>query len=209
MYAKWLFKAIVSLGRHPLMRINAIGNFAPRNGSAGRLSEFVPASGEFYSAEGTAFRHGSRLKCTLLTYGDADRQPLLLLTDLPPEGADPLWYGMRFWIERRFKILKSAAMQLERSRMRAPDRFERMLLPAAVALIYEIGAACSYEDEAEPDYNLPKSQRQRASGTAGRRHCLATLGAALLRPMLAAGRKLATIKLTPEPSLKHGFFSSA
>jgi hypothetical protein len=45
-----------------------------------------------------------RLDCTLLAYWRTGcEEPWLLVTALPPAEADPLWYGMRMWIEHGFK----------------------------------------------------------------------------------------------------------
>ena len=208
LYAKWLFTEITSLGWHPFLRINPIGNFTPNHMSEGPMCGFIPVVGDYFSTQGTAFRGKCKLECTILIYNDGARQPFIVLTDLPPQKSNPLWYGMRFWIERQFKTLKSAAMQLERSRIQAPDRFERILLPAAVALIYEIAAACAQEDAGNPDYNIPPSQRQRMSGTMSRRHSLPKMGAAILKPMLIAGTKLTMFILSPEPNLKYGIYNS-
>jgi len=133
----------------------------------------------------------------LLAFRDDKREPLLILTDLSPEGADPGWYLMRFWIERQFKILKSAAMQLERSRMRATDRFERILLPATIAMIYNISAGNECESQQPPDYNLAMCQRVRPNGVPGRRNSLVRVGAIIVRLRLISNQPAPNLQMPP------------
>ena len=96
LYARWLFRRLVRLGWHPLLRVNLRGTFRP----AGQarfvpFATLVPRVGARWSGRGTAFA-SCRLECTLLaTWEPGYADPWLLLTDLPPEAADARWYGLR------------------------------------------------------------------------------------------------------------------
>jgi hypothetical protein len=58
------------------------------------------------------------------------------VTDLDPDQAEGLWYGMRSWIEGGFKLLKSGGWQWQTTRVTDPDRVGRLWLVLAVATRY-------------------------------------------------------------------------
>jgi hypothetical protein len=140
LYARWLFRRIVRLGWHPLLRVNAGGQFRPDGvGQTFRpLSSFVPQPGTHWSGAGIAFKQReSRLACTLLAlWAEGTDEPWLLLTDLPPEVADAAWYGLRIWIEPGFKTIKRGGWQWQYTRMTDPKRAERLWLAVAVATLW-------------------------------------------------------------------------
>ena len=72
----------------------------------------------------------------------------LAVTDLDPDQAEGLWYGMRSWIDEGFKLLKRGGWQWPATRMTDPDRVERLLLVLAVATRYVL-AVGKEADEAE------------------------------------------------------------
>jgi hypothetical protein len=83
-----------------------------------------------------AFKEHGRLSCTLLgCWDDGHTDRWLVITDLPPEAANVCWYGMRAWIEKGFKRLKSAGWQWQHTRMEDPKRAERLWLALAVAAL--------------------------------------------------------------------------
>jgi len=139
LYARWLFRRIVRLGWHPLLRINNRGSFRPKG--AGGFVPFlalVAAPGCGWCGVGTAFTtKACRLDCTLLACWQEDHaDPWLLVTDLPPEAGDACWYGLRAWIEQGFKIIKRAGWQWHKTRMTDPARVERLWLCVAVATLW-------------------------------------------------------------------------
>lgn len=154
LYARWLFRRIVRLGWHPLLRVNAGGTFRP----AGRarfvpLSSLTPQPGRCWSGRGTAFQaRESRLACTLLArWEEGCREPWLLLTDLPPEACDACWYGLRAWIEQGFKLTKRGGWQWQRTRMTNPERAARLWLAVAVATLWLLSVG------GEADATIPES----------------------------------------------------
>jgi hypothetical protein len=158
LYARWLFRRIVRLRWHPLLRVNTDGTFRPAGQRSYQpLATFVPRPDSQWQGPGIAFQGPTRrLPCTLLAWwGEGYRDPWLLLTDLPSDAGAAGWYGLRAWIEQGFKVLKSGGWQWQRTRMRDPTRAARLWLALAVATLWlvEIGG------EAEPDdplRSLPK-----------------------------------------------------
>ncbi len=99
-----LFGVIVRNGWHPLMRINAQGNFRPLWGRRARaLVALCPArAGQQVVIAGEAFRY--RLRCRLVVFWGAGAQDVwYLLTDLPARAVCGSWYGYRMWIEQGFR----------------------------------------------------------------------------------------------------------
>src|SRR3989449_6284528 len=137
LYAPWLFRRITRLGWHPFLRINTGGSFRPAGAACWRpLTTFVPRPGTSWRGAGLAFTR-NQVGCTLLArWEEGDKDPWLILTDLPPEASDAGWYGLRAWIEQGLKITKRAGWQWHRTRMSAPDRAARLWLAVAVATLW-------------------------------------------------------------------------
>ena len=136
LYAKWLFDQIAICGWHPLLRINDQGNVCLRTtGQRLKLSQLAwLCQDKQWQGEVICFSADRRLRCTLLIVWNASqKEPWLLVTDLPPFQVSPSWYALRMWIEAGFKFLKSAAFHWERTRMKDPARAERLWLVLALA----------------------------------------------------------------------------
>ena len=128
---------ITRLGWHPFLRINTGGSFRPTGATCWRpLLTFVPRPGTSWRGAGLAFTR-NQVPCTLLArWEDGDKDPWLILTDLPPEASNAGWYGLRAWIEQGFKITKRAGWQWHRTRMSHPERAARLWLAVAVATLW-------------------------------------------------------------------------
>jgi hypothetical protein len=154
LYAPWLCRRITRLGWHPFLRINTGGSFRPAGAAGWRpLTTFVPRPGTRWRGAGLALTR-NQVRCTLLArWEDGDKDPWLILTDLPPEAREAGWYGLRAWIEQGFKITKRAGWQWHRTRMSAPDRAARRWLAVAVATLWllSVGEAA---DETIPTSTL-------------------------------------------------------
>lgn len=149
LYARWLFRRIVRLGWHPLLRVNTGGTFRPVGSARYRpLRSFVPQPRTQWVGRGTAFvGPRRRLNCTLLARWDEGyTDPWLLLTDLAPSTGDACWYGLRAWIEQGFKITKRAGWQWQRTRMSDPQRAARLWLAVAVATLWLLSVGGAAED---------------------------------------------------------------
>lgn len=154
LYAPWLFRRIVRLGWHPFLRINLGGSFRPACGHAFvPLRQLVPQPGAHWAGTGTAFKtKTAQLGCTLVAcWEEGYRDPWLVLTDLPPETADVVWYGLRTWIEQGFKCLKRGGWQWQRTRMTDPERAARLWLAVAVATLWLLSVG------GEADAQIPVS----------------------------------------------------
>jgi Transposase DDE domain len=143
LYSPDLFRTIVQVGWHPLMRIRAQGYYRPRGQSAWiPLANFQPPWNQQEAWYGDALKNTEgRLACTLVAWWtEGHAEPWLLLTDLPVARVQAAWYGLRGWIEHCFKHLKSAGWDCERTRMSSPERVERHWLALALAMLWTISA---------------------------------------------------------------------
>jgi hypothetical protein len=157
LWARWLFRRIVKLGWHPLLRINQGAKFRPTGQARWYwLRELVHDVGQSWRGRGTAFVSPERrLDCTLVAWwGEGYTDPWFLLTDLAPEGGAAAWYGLRSWCEQGFKCFKRGGWQWQQTQMSAPDRAARLWLALAVATLWMISVggaleACPSSDAAE------------------------------------------------------------
>lgn len=153
-----LFRAVAALGWHPLMRVQKAGHFRPAGWSRSRpMGELAGRVGTSFGAEGLAYA-GTKMRCTLLTrWEEGYAEPWLVLTDLPPESASAVWYGLRTWIEQGFKVVKGGGWDWQKTRMEDPERVERLWLAMAAATLWTV--AVGVEDE------VREEQRTRARET--------------------------------------------
>lgn len=140
-----LFREIVRLGWHPLMRVKRCAKFRPTHWHKGYpLTHFARHVGARWSGEGVAYPSGAHLGCTLLAAWEVGYdEPWLILTDLAATGANPAWYGWRMWIEQGFRAIKRGCWQWQRTQMSQPVRVARLWAVIAVATLYavEVGGA--------------------------------------------------------------------
>ncbi len=207
LYARWLYRRIVRLGWHPFLRVNRRGSFRP----AGQrvfvpLRQFTPQVGTAWAGTGMAFAtRESQLACTLLARWEAGyADPWLVLTDLPPEGADVCWYGMRAWIEQGFKITKRAGWQWQRTQMTDPVRAERLWLAVAVATLWLLRVGGAADDAVPEETLLPlagvlAAGRRQRSATRLRLTSVFRRGWALVLAALLGGSPLPLGQFVPEP----------
>jgi len=155
--ARWLFRRITRLGWHPFLRINTGDTFRPQGQVRGvPLKTLVPQPGPSWAGTGLAFtgRH-CQLHCTLLARWEAgDKDPWLILTDLPPEASTACWYGLRAWIAQGCKITKRAGWQWQRTHMTPPERAARWWLAVAVATLWLLSVGGAAE-ETIPESTVP------------------------------------------------------
>ena len=90
------------------------------------------------------------------------------MTDLAPDEAEALWYGMRSWIEGGYRLLKRGGWEWQATQMTDPDRVERLWLVLAVATRYVL-AIGGEADEAEfADATVPEPADRPAGSAPGR-----------------------------------------
>lgn len=139
LYADWLYHAVVAAGWHPLLRINHQGLFQHSELHPWQpLDQIVTVPGHSWSAQVTCFKTNP-LDCTLLVRWDEGyRDPWLMVTDLAPESADALWYGLRATTECVYRDLKSDGWKWHHTRLADPKRAERLWLAMAVATLWMV-----------------------------------------------------------------------
>lgn len=146
LYAKWLFLGIVAQGWHPLMRINAQGQFQPGCATRWRrLAEWVQRGDEPQAMPVVCFRTAhAQLRCTLLScWVHTAATPWLVLTDLPPSQCHVGWYAWRSWIEAGFKDFKRGGWRWEQTKMTDPQRAERLWLVMAVGTLWALSVGAT------------------------------------------------------------------
>jgi hypothetical protein len=154
LYSPRLFRAIVRVGWHPLMRIRAQGYYRPTGQSAWiPLANLRPRVNRQEAWTGDAFKNTEgRLACTLVAWWtEGHAEPWLLLTDLAVDRVRGCWYGLRGWIEQSFKRLKGGGWDCEQTRMSDACRVQRHWLALAVAMLWtvSVGGQAEAKEEAE------------------------------------------------------------
>ncbi len=148
LYARWLFRRIVRLGWHPFLRINQGCKFRPAGQAKfSWLRELCGQGGQRWRGRGTAFStRDCQLACTLVAWwGAGHAEPWYILTDLPPDGCDAQWYGLRSWCEQGFKCTKRGGWQWQQTQMTDPARVARLWLALAVATLWVISVGSDLE----------------------------------------------------------------
>ncbi len=137
-----LFRAIVRLGRHPLMRAKKCAKFRPAGWRDGHpLTHLAAHAGARWAGTGVAYPTGACPPCTLLACWEAGHDgPWLLLTDLPASAVNPAWYAWRMWIEQGFRAFRRGGWGRHRTQMREPTRVARLRAVLAVATVYAVEA---------------------------------------------------------------------
>lgn len=158
-----LFRFIVSLGWHPLMRAKKGGKFEPSGwrGYHG-MGDLARRVGDRLASAGLAYA-GEKMPCTLLArWGEGHAEAWLILTDPPGESAEAAWYAMRSWIEQAFEVTKGGDWDWHRTRMEDPARVERLWLVLAVATLWVV--AVGAEDERRERIRREQAEQQRRMG---------------------------------------------
>jgi hypothetical protein len=139
LYADWLYHLIEHVGWHPFLRINHQGNYrVPPQPTWQPLAGLVRHPGQSWSGQVICFKTNP-LACTLLACWDQGyKDPWLVLTDLDPQEADVLWYGLRSSTECVYRDLKSDGWKWHRTRLLDPQRAERLWLVLAIATLWMV-----------------------------------------------------------------------
>ena len=155
-----MFCFLVGLGWHPLMRVKKGGKFRPKNWRKHYyFTDLVPKVGRSFYAEGEAYV-GAQIPCTLLAFWEVGHEePWLLLTNLPPESGNAVWYAHRSWIEQGFKVIKGGGWEWQNTRMEDPGRVERLWLVLAVATLWVV--ALGVEEEVREELEAERKRVER------------------------------------------------
>lgn len=146
LYSRALFQHIQqNLHWHPHLRIGTQGLCREPNGRWFPLAHLATRGMQPLMRELICFK-SQPVPGTVLIEWDAQYDtPCLVLTDLPPGQARHETYQLRFWIEAGFKDLKRGGLHWEQTKMRHPQRVERLWLVMSVALLYLIAAGLTAE----------------------------------------------------------------
>jgi hypothetical protein len=202
-----LWKRIRDLGWHPLLRLQNRDSFQPVGQERQSARTLVPGPGHAWVGPGTAFKDAPRRRVGTLVvvWAEGEKEPWVLLTDLPPEKVGVWWYSLRFWIELSFRALKGVGWQWEHTRRTDPNRVARHWLVLSIATLWVL----AYGTRAEQAEQLavPASRLRRAPEEAAlepraskqRRVSVFTLGLARLTHQLTHRSLWRRLWLMPEP----------
>ena len=204
-----LWDQICELGRHPIVRQVKSAVFCPDGGIRNKAAALVGAPGQMWVGTGTAFanKRKQRRATLMASWAEGQDDPWVLLTDLPPDEADPSWYSMRFWIEEGFRDIKSMGWQWQRTRRTDPARVARHWLAPAAATLLTLLCGTRVEDAeilGKAPGNLRAPRALRVDGRSvfdgwRRKTRVLRLGAIWLRRLLLAGELWKNLWLLPEP----------
>jgi len=175
LYADWLYRAIQRQGWHPFLRIHTVGKYRRLYSSQWYwLSNLASQPGGHWQGAVVCFK-GHSVRATLLVRWEEGYQDAwVILTDLPPEQAEAVWYSLRSWIEVGFHYTKRGGWQWQSTRMQDPQRASRLWLAMAVATLWVVQVG------GEADQALPASSFEALPPT----HIARRLAKAKSRPRL-------------------------
>ena len=176
LYARWLYRRIVSLHWHPFMRLNVGIKARPEGCKRGTpfepVKRLVPRVGSQWSGKVTCFSSKDcRVHGTLLMRWEAGyKDPWIILTDQSCQNAQAGWYGLRSWIECGFKDFKGGGWNWQWSRIKDAGRMERIWLAMAVAsvLVLVTGAQQELHEPGPNLDHLPATHIARRNASAAR-----------------------------------------
>jgi hypothetical protein len=139
LYADWMYQMIVDAGWHPFLRINHQGFVQiPPSDIWLPLADIVQHPGQSWSGKVICFKTNSLESTLLARWDDGYKDPWLILTDLEPNSADALWYGLRPSTECVYRDIKSDGWQWHNTRLLDPKRAERLWLAIAVSTLWMV-----------------------------------------------------------------------
>ena len=198
-----LWRQIVDLGWHPVLRYPPHITFRPTGGERVPARQLGGGPGTLWVGAGTAFGRDPLPGTLVVLQAQGHREPWLLLTDTPPERTDVDLYACRHWIEQGFRGCQRGGWPWQRTRRRDPVRVARHLLVLAVATLLAVAYGTRHEDARDRGRPPGRLRRPPVEGrppeAAPRRFSLLRQGAACLRRLLVRNRLWARVWLTPTP----------
>jgi hypothetical protein len=135
--SKVLFDQLEGYGWIPMMRIDASQGCFQKTGQHTWVSlrSLVWRGMSPRCMRGLCFK-GKPIACTIICQWDAPfEHPCLVITSLPPHAIRHRVYAIRYWIECGFKDFKRGLFHWEQTKMRCPQRAERLWLVLSIALL--------------------------------------------------------------------------
>lgn len=185
-----LWDALIAQHWHPLLRIQDSMTVAPAGRERTIARRLVQSGSGWVGKARLGTDKKRRLRVTLIVVQTIEqREPWVLVTDLPPERVGVSWYVLRMWVELGFRALKSMGWQWERTRRTDTVRIERYWLILAVATLWVVAVGTRVED-AEGVKRRPEHLRRAPDvlPPAVRLVSLFTRGVQISRQLLAGGR---------------------
>jgi len=179
-------------GWHPVMRIRPDATFAPAGQRRRPARGLVPGPGHCWVGDGVAYKDPAKqLAGTLVVvWGAGQKEPWLLLTDLPPDEVDGSWYGLRLWVELGFRALKSFGWDWQRTRRTNPVRIARHWLVLAIATLLSLAVGTRLEEAAVRGVPPGRLRRpHRPPSARPRRRSVFALGREHLHRLVLTGKR--------------------
>lgn len=196
-----LWQTIRAAGWRPLLRLQRTCIVQPLGQGRQPAWQLVPGPGYAWVGAALLFADPARqVRATVLVVWDVgQREPWVLVTDLPPTAVGVCWYGLRVWIELGFRALKGVGWQWQRTRRVAPARVARHWLVLAVAMLWVL--ACGTRVEDADTEGLPPGRLRTPPPASAHRRLVSVfrLGANRLGRQLVAGWLWRRLWLAPEP----------
>ena len=196
-----LWQQIQALGWHPLLRVKNNTSFQPVGASRLPARRLVPGTGYAWVGQGTAFHRPKvrRFGTLLVVWGEAQVEPWMVLTDLPPTDIGVCWYGLRVWVELGFRALKGVGWQWQHTRRTDPTRVMRHWLVLAVAMLWVMAYGTRGEDAAAQGLPPGRLRYPPPVSHQGRKVSVFRQGLSWLQHQLGRGRLWRRLWLAPEP----------
>ena len=135
-----VWDAVLARGWHPVLRAQRGVRLRTPDGAERPVGELLGEEPGLAALAGEVFKKGGwRAASVTALRADGMREAWLLLSDLPPGEQRALEYAARMQIEEGFRDDKSAGWQWEQSRLRDPERAERLLLVLHLATLWCLG----------------------------------------------------------------------
>lgn len=136
---------------------------------AARVAAVLPRPGCRWKARGAVFKGaGWRTASVVGQWAAGQREPVVVLTDLPPRWEVLAWYSNRFWIEPSFRADKSAGWGWEDSGVQGLEHHAVLLVAMAWATLLVAGVGMG-EARARLQRLARRPWRRRPRGWDGRR----------------------------------------
>ena len=208
-----LWQAARDHGWHPLQRHEQGLLFRPAGfHTFHRADSLVHQPGEAWVGTGVAFKttQARRAATLVVVWEQGQAEPWVLLTDLDPAAVGLRWYGLRYWIECGFRVLKGMGWQWQKSQRTDPERVARHWLVLAVATCWVLATGTRVEDAVAharlPAHcHAPPSAPRPADPARPRPRAVSVfrLGLSGLREQLGRARLWRCLWLAPEPWPDH------
>jgi hypothetical protein len=131
---------LAAAGWHYALRVRRTFHVRLAEGTSMAMGDLIPAPGACTQVLEQVVVCGTQTN-VVATWPTTAKDPWLLVTDLPPTLKRCAEYRIRTWEEALFRDLKSMGFGWDASRVRIPDRVERLLLILALAMLWTLALA--------------------------------------------------------------------